>query len=152
MENFLSKMLGPNAIEWRLGYAYRAIAFGRGIWTPVLETRRKEEGLGMTNRLSTVKNSAKTGKSAKSSRKKPKRKTPFSRGSIREKAFLFLQKPRTLAQLNSFVKKKGLLRVRGLLRLFRSGVLDGEFLWILVEVPDRKIKLTKTDDYTVRIG
>jgi len=80
---------------------------------------------------------------AKSSSRKLARRTPFRRGSVAEKAFLFLQRPRTVNQLRALAEKEGLSRAPGLLRKFRRGILDGDYLWLLDETLEGKIQLRK---------
>ncbi len=96
----------------------------------------------MNQKLS-VQSFALTGKCANSLLKRLARKTPFRRGSVIEKAFLFLQKPRTMNQLKQLAEKEGLTRAPGLLRKFRRGILDGESFWLLDETADGKIQLRK---------
>lgn len=93
-----------------------------------------------TKKKSTVKRSVRTGKSVKLSLKK---KTPFRHGSIREMAFLFLLEPRTIPELGKFVQGKGLIRIPGLLRLFRKGIWDNGYMWLLTEVAHSKIQLRR---------
>jgi hypothetical protein len=73
----------------------------------------------MTSQRRSASGSVRTGKSVKSS-------SPFKKGSVREKAFHFLQKDRTLPELRTFIRKLG-ASPQDLLRYLRKYELIMEF-------------------------
>jgi hypothetical protein len=73
-----------------------------------------------------ARNSAQTGKSAKSLYKSLDKKTPFRRGSIREKAFFFLKKKRSYKEFVRFVERRGGDAVHLLRYLRMIGVIEEE--------------------------
>ena len=77
----------------------------------------------MTNKQSNVGSSAQTDESAE-------RRNPFRRGSVRGQAFVFLQIPRTMAELRDFAEEQG-VNAQSLLRYFRKQ--EYETMWLREE-------------------